>query len=96
MQPLQRASAAGGQVSFKPTVYSLTYKACCTDRNKLIIPFRAAFSNSLKFNIQLSDATGTIVATAYRREAAGIFDITTDYLKENMQQVTYTTNVVHI
>ncbi|KAG5542824.1 hypothetical protein RHGRI_015805 [Rhododendron griersonianum] len=41
---------------------------------------------NLKFNIELSDKTGSIVATVYPRDAEGMFGITAEYLKENLRQ----------
>ncbi|KAG5537195.1 hypothetical protein RHGRI_024583 [Rhododendron griersonianum] len=41
---------------------------------------------NLKFNIELSDKTGSVIATVFQREAEGMFGINTDYMKENIQQ----------
>lgn len=49
--------------------------------------------DSLKFNVELSDQTGSIVATVFPQDAEGMFGITTEYMKENIKQVTCITNV---
>lgn len=49
--------------------------------------------DSLKFNVELSDQTGSIVATVFPRDAEGMFGITAEYMKENIKQVTRITNV---
>lgn len=48
---------------------------------------------SLKFNIELSDKTGSIVATVFQRDAEGMFGITAEYMRENIQQVACIKNV---
>ncbi|XP_058220592.1 replication protein A 70 kDa DNA-binding subunit B-like [Rhododendron vialii] len=40
-----------------------------------------------KFQIQLSDSTGFIIATAFGEQADSMFSITGDYLKNSMQEV---------
>lgn len=44
---------------------------------------------SLRFNIQLLDKTGSVVATVFQRDAEGMFGITTEYMRENTQQVAH-------
>lgn len=51
--------------------------------------------HSLKFIIELSDKTGSIPATVFQRDAEGMFGITAEYMKENMQQVSSITNIMH-
>ncbi|KAG5517413.1 hypothetical protein RHGRI_037972 [Rhododendron griersonianum] len=41
---------------------------------------------NLKFNVELSDQTGSIVATVFPRDAEGMFGITAEYMKENIKQ----------
>lgn len=48
--------------------------------------------NSLKFNVELSNKTGSIVATVFPPDAEGMFGITTEYMRENIQQVNCTSN----
>ncbi|KAG5551821.1 hypothetical protein RHGRI_010050 [Rhododendron griersonianum] len=42
--------------------------------------------HSLKFNVELSDQTGSIVATVFPRDAEGMFGITAEYMRENIKQ----------
>lgn len=50
---------------------------------------------SLRFNIELSDKTGSVVATVFQRDAEGMFGISTEYMKDNIQQVGYIAYVIH-
>lgn len=43
------------------------------------------FCDSLKFNVELFEKTGSIVATVFLRDAEGMFDITAEYMKENIK-----------
>lgn len=42
--------------------------------------------NSLKFNVELSDKTGSIVATAFPPDAEGMFGITAEYMRETYKR----------
>lgn len=56
----------------------------------------AKIFHNLKFNIELSDKTGAVGATVFQRDAEGMFGITTEYMKENVQQVGCITNVIYV
>ncbi|KAG5551378.1 hypothetical protein RHGRI_009706 [Rhododendron griersonianum] len=49
---------------------------------------------NLKFIIELSDKTGSIPATVFQRDAEGMFGITAEYMKENMQQGELSTSAI--
>ncbi|XP_058219682.1 uncharacterized protein LOC131330201 isoform X2 [Rhododendron vialii] len=55
-------------------------------------PVRATYSmNSCRFNVHLTDETGTIVATI----AENMFCVTSQYLKENTHEIKTVTLLVH-